>query len=170
MEWIEYTSKTVDEAITKALLDLGTTSDNIEYEVLQEESSGFLGIFNKQPAIIKVRKKINLIDIAREFLEDIFRAMDVAVEVNIDYNEEDSSMDVEMSGENMGILIGKRGQTLDSLQVLLSNVVNKNSDKYVRVKLDTENYRDRRKATLENLGRNIAHKVKKTKQPVRLEP
>ncbi len=170
MEWIEYISKTVDEAITKALLDLGTTSDNIEYEVLQEESSGFLGIFNKQPAIIKVRKKINLIDIAREFLEDIFRAMDVAVEVNIDYNEEDSSMDVEMSGENMGILIGKRGQTLDSLQVLLSNVVNKNSDKYVRVKLDTENYRDRRKATLENLGRNIAHKVKKTKQPVRLEP
>lgn len=170
MEWIEYTSKTVDEAITKALLDLGTTSDNIEYEVLQEESSGFLGIFNKQPAIIKVRKKINLIDIAREFLEDIFRAMDIAVEVNIDYNEEDSSMDVEMSGENMGILIGKRGQTLDSLQVLLSNVVNKNSDKYVRVKLDTENYRDRRKATLENLGRNIAHKVKKTKQPVRLEP
>ena len=170
MEWIEYTSKTVDEAITKALLDLGTTSDNIEYEVLQEERSGFLGIFNKQPAIIKVRKKINLIDIAREFLEDIFRAMDVAVEVNIDYNEEDSSMDVEMSGENMGILIGKRGQTLDSLQVLLSNVVNKNSDKYVRVKLDTENYRDRRKATLENLGRNIAHKVKKTKQPVRLEP
>ena len=170
MEWIEYSSKTVDEAITKALLDLETTSDNIEYEVLQEESSGFLGIFNKQPAIIKVRKKINLADIAREFLEDVFRAMDIVVEVNIDYNEEDSSMNVDMSGDNMGILIGKRGQTLDSLQVLLSNVVNKNSDKYVRVKLDTENYRERRKATLENLGRNIAQKVKRTKQPVRLEP
>ncbi len=170
MEWIEYTSKTVDEAITKALLDLETTSDNIEYEVLQEESSGFLGIFNKQPAIIKVRRKLNIEDIAEDFLEKVFNAMELIVEVNIYYNELDSTMNVDMTGSNMGILIGKRGQTLDSLQVLLSNVVNKNSDKYVRVKLDTENYRDRRKATLENLGRNIAHKVKRTKQPVRLEP
>ncbi len=170
MEWVEYSAKTEDEAITKALLDLETTSDNIEFEVLQEESSGFLGIFNKQPAIIKVRKKQNIIDIAADFLYKVFTAMELNVEVEIDYNEEDSVINVDMVGENMGILIGKRGQTLDSLQILLSNVVNKNSDKYIRVKLDTENYRKKRKVTLENLGRNIAHKVKKTRKPVKLEP
>src|SRR5690554_1634915 len=145
MEWVEYTAKTEDEALTNALLDLETTSDNIEYEVLQEESSGFLGIFNKQPAVIKVRKKKNIIDITADFLYKVFSAMELDVEVEIDYNEEDSVMDVNMIGDSMGILIGKRGQTLDSLQILLSNVVNKNSDKYIRVKLDTENYRKKRK-------------------------
>lgn len=170
MEWVEYSSKTVDEAITEALLDLHATSDSIEYELVQEASSGFLGIFNKQPAIIRVRKKLNPIDIAREFLTKVFNAMNIIVDTEIDFNEEDSIMKVNMIGENMGILIGKRGQTLDALQTLLSNVVNKNSDKYVRVKLDTEKYRERRKATLENLGKNIARKVKKTQKTVKLEP
>ena len=170
MKWVEISSKTLDEAITEALLELQTTSDSIEYEVVQEASSGFLGIFNKQPAIIKVRKKLNPTDIAREFLDKVFNAMNIIVETEVDFNEDDTIMKVNMIGENMGILIGKRGQTLDALQTLLSNVVNKNSDKYVRVKLDTENYRERRKATLENLGKNVARKVKKTQKTVKLEP
>lgn len=170
MEWVEYTAKTVDEAITEALLKFGTTSENIEYEVIQNENSGFLGIFNKQPAIIKARKKTSIKDIAKEFLTKIFDAMNFEVETEIKFNEEDSIMNINMIGENMGILIGKRGQTLDSIQILLSNVVNKHSEKYVRVKVDTENYRHRRKLTLENLGRNIAHKVKRTRHEVKLEP
>ncbi len=170
MEWREYSSKTVDEAITQALLDLETTSDNIEYEVVQEASSGFLGLFNTKPAIIKVKKKANLVDVGDKFLNDVFIAMNLSVETDIDFNEEESIMSVELIGNNMGILIGKRGTTLDALQTLLSNVVNKNSDKYIRVKIDTENYRARRKNTLENLGRNMARKVKKTKKSVKLEP
>lgn len=170
MDWVEYSSKTVDEAITEALLDLETTSDNIEYEIVQEATSGFLGIFNKQPAIIKVRKKLNIEDIAKKFLYDVFETMNLVVELEVEFNEKDSIMDINMIGNNMGILIGKRGQTLESLQTLLSNVVNKNSDVYIRVKLDTEGYRIRRKNTLENLARNIARKVKKTKQTVKLEP
>lgn len=170
MEWREYSYKTVDEAITQALLDLETTSDNIEYEVVQEASSGFLGLFNTKPAIIKVKKKANLVDVGDKFLNDVFIAMNLSVETDIDFNEEESIMSVELIGNNMGILIGKRGTTLDALQTLLSNVVNKNSDKYIRVKIDTENYRARRKNTLENLGRNMARKVKKTKKSVKLEP
>ena len=89
---------------------------------------------------------------------------------NISYNEEENAMDIELSGDEMGILIGKRGQTLDSLQYLVSLVVNKDTENYVRVKVDTENYRKRRKETLENLARNISYKVKRTKRPVSLEP
>ena len=170
MEWVEYTSKSVDEAVTQALLDLQTTSDNIEYEVVQEASSGFLGIFNKQLAIIKVKRKANIEDIARDFLNQVFKAMNMEVDALVEFNEEDSIMNVNMIGDNMGILIGKRGQTLDALQTLLSNVVNKNSDVYIRLNLDTEDYRQRRKTTLENLARNIASKVKKTKKTVKLEP
>src|SRR5690554_6500177 len=115
MEWVKYTAKTVDEAITEALLKFETTSENIEYEVIQNENSGFLGIFNKQPAIIKARKKVSINDIARDFLTKIFDAMNFEVEIEIEFNEDESIMDVNMNGENMGILIGKRGQTLDSI-------------------------------------------------------
>ncbi len=170
MEWVEYTAKTVDEAITEALLKFETTSDNIEYEIIQNENSGFLGIFNKQPAIIKARKKTNVNDIAKDFLNKIFDAMNFDVETTIEFDEEEFVMNVNLKGQNMGILIGKRGQTLDSIQMLLSNVVNRHSEKYVRVKVDTENYRQRRKLTLENLGKNIAHKVKRTRQEIKLEP
>ena len=92
------------------------------------------------------------------------------VSVDINYKEEEKSMDIDLSGEEMGILIGKRGQTLDSLQYLVSLVINKKSEDYIRVKVDTENYRARRKETLENLAKNIAYKVKRTKRPVSLEP
>ena len=107
---------------------------------------------------------------AEDFLKDVFKAMDMVVDIKVTENTDEKSLDIELSGEEMGVLIGKRGQTLDSLQYLVSLVVNKYSDEYIRVKIDTENYRERRKETLENLARNIAYKVKRTRKTVSLEP
>ncbi|MCI9437088.1 MAG: protein jag [Lachnospiraceae bacterium] len=171
-EFIEVSAKTVNEAITEACRKLGVTSDKLEYQVIEEGSSGFLGIGSK-PAIIKASAKIEEVsaeDTAKNFLKDVFAAMNMQVVIDVKYNEEEKSMDIELSGDEMGVLIGKRGQTLDSLQYLVSLVVNKEMEEYIRVKIDTENYRQRRKETLENLAKNIAYKVKKTRRPVSLEP
>lgn len=288
MEFREITAKTVDEAITKACLEFGISSDNLEIEVVREGTSGFFG-FGSKPAIIRVRRKaeeeeFNILeelkkeeqkkeavrkepkkeprkDIKKEpkkepkkenkeprkeavkepkkevkkdapkppkkennkpaekevvkeavkepavkeapvkkepkqevkkeekkpvvrtdeqiavmkkdaekFLAGVFKAMELPVNIQIVYDKENDSLDINFDGEDMGILIGKRGQTLDSLQYLTSLVVNKEQENYVRVKLDTENYRSRRKDTLENLARNIAFKVRKTRKAVVLEP
>ena len=106
----------------------------------------------------------------KAFLDSMFGAMSMEVNVDITFDDEENSVNVDLSGDNMGVLIGKRGQTLDSIQYLTSLVINKNSEKYVRVKLDTENYRKRRKETLESLAKNIAYKVKRSRRPVSLEP
>lgn len=169
MEFIEVSAKTVNDAITEACQKLTVTSDKLEYEVIEEGSSGFLGIGSK-PAVIKARIKSSVEDSAKDFLKDIFAAMDMTVVVDVKYDENDNSMNIDLSGDDMGVLIGKRGQTLDSLQYLVSLVVNKNTENYIRVKVDTENYRQRRKETLENLAKNISYKVKRTKRPVSLEP
>lgn len=169
MEFIEVSAKTVDDAITEASIKLGTTSDKIEVEVIEKGSTGFLGIKSK-PAIIKARKKNDTVDNIREFLENVFSAMNMEVTIDIKKAEDDKVYEVELSGKEMGLLIGKRGQTLDSLQYLINLAVNKHSDGYIKVKLDTEDYRQRRKDTLENLTKNIAYKVKRTKRPVSLEP
>ena len=169
MDYIEISAKTVDDAITDACQKFTVTSDKLEYEVVDEGKTGLLGI-GARPAVIKVRVKSSVEDKAKDFLKDVFAAMDLTVVANISYNEEENAMDIELSGDEMGIRIGKRGQTLDSLQYLVSRVVNKGTESYVRVKVDTENYRKRRKETLENLARNISYKVKRTKRPVSLEP
>jgi len=169
MDWREFTAKTVHEALTNAMLEMGTTAENLEYEVIEKETSGFLGMFGK-PARIKVREKVSLQNTAKRFLNDVFSAMGINANMEIIIDEENSNIDINMEGEEMGVLIGKRGQTLDSLQYLVSLVVNKNSENYIKVKLDTENYRARRKETLENLAKNIAFKVKRTRKPVSLEP
>ena len=265
-EYITVTAKTVKDAILEASLKLETFRDNIEYEVIEEGSTGFLG-FGSKKAVIKARKKVAVEDILKEavkeekpakkekrefkkekkefkdnkkefkkekkekverkevqqekkeeekpeipevnevpvaevaepvqeevtevkkerklipltaeekedakekavkFLKDVFASIEMEVEVHAEF--EDEVLNVEMSGEDMGVLIGKRGQTLDSLQYLTSLVVNKGKSGYVRVKVDTENYRSRRKETLENLAKNIAYKVKRTRRPVFLEP
>ena len=282
MNMITVTAKTLDEAITKALIDLGTTSDNLDYEVIEKGSSGFLGLFGKnvvirakkkredddleaflttgkidssslepvkekkEPSREQVREKkkdpvreenrdpskknfqknqksqknqqkaqreeaasetkesgkpaekpvpkkterpdhvaafddeekkpAKKIDVeacekaAKEFLSQVFKAMSMEVTISTTFEEKEREMTVNMEGADMGILIGKRGQTLDSLQYLTSLVVNKECEGYVRVKLDTENYRERRKDTLETLARNIAYKVKRTRRSVSLEP
>ncbi len=167
MEYIEVSAKTVDDAVTEALIKLGATSDQIEYEVIEKGSTGFLGIGSKA-AVIKARKKCSTEDVIREFLGKVFDAMELEVEIQV--TNTDNNYSVELKGDEMGVLIGKRGQTLDSLQYLTNLAVNKNSDEYVKVKIDTEDYRKRRKETLENLAKNIAYKVKRTKRPVSLEP
>ena len=170
MDFIEFTGKTVDDALTNALVEFGVTSDQIDYDVLEKGSSGFLG-FNSKPAKIKARKKQTVADHIKNFLSQVFAAMGLEVEILINASaEEENVYDVELKGAEMGVLIGKRGQTLDSLQYLTNLAINKHSDTYTRVKLDTEDYRKRRKDTLENLAKNIAYKVKRTKKAVSLEP
>ena len=169
MEFVEFTAKTVDDAITAACQKFLVTSDKLEYEVIEEGSTGFLG-FNAKPAKIKAKIKGSIEDKAREFLDNVFAAMKMTVVIDVKYEEAEGFLDVDLRGDDMGVLIGKRGQTLDSLQYLVSLVVNKESEEYIRVKVDTENYRKRRKETLENLAKNIAYKVKRTKRSVSLEP
>ena len=169
MEFIEISAKNVDDAITQATVQLGITSDQLEYEVLDKGSTGFLGIGSKN-AVIKARKKFSIDENVVEFLSSIFDALKMEVEILVAVNEEEHIIEVELKGDDMGILIGKRGQTLDSLQYLTNLAINKHSDEYYKVKIDTEDYRKRRKETLENLAKNIAYKVKRTKRPVSLEP
>lgn len=170
MDMITVSAKTVDEAITKALIELGTTSDKLEYEIVDKGSNGILGIIGSKPAVIRAKKKETMEDKAMTFLSDMFGAMDLGVQIEASYHEKDKELSINMSGDDMGILIGKRGQTLDSLQYLVSLVINKENEDYIRVKLDTENYRERRKETLETLAKNIAYKVKRTRRSVSLEP
>ena len=192
MEKIEVTGKTVEEALINAALQLETSSDNLEYEVIEKGSNGLFGFINSKPAKILVSKKQEenaeiieeitveeteevkpekvvdkgaVEDKIRKFLNDIFKTMDLEVTIEISFNDDDS-IDINLVGGDMGVLIGKRGQTLDSLQYLISLVANKEGGKYFRVKLDTENYRERRKATLESLAKNIAYKVKRTRRTV----
>ena len=169
-DYIKVSAKNLDEAITKALLELGgITSDKLEYKVKDKGSNGILGI-GARPAVILAKKVMDDLDYGVEFLENVLAEMGVKAEISASRKEEENCIEINMSGENMGVLIGKRGQTLDSLQYLVSLVINKHRDEYVRVKLDTENYRERRKETLETLARNIAYKVKRTKRSVSLEP
>ena len=269
-DYIQFSAKTKSEAITKACIELGVSSDQLEIQVISEGSNGFFGIGSK-PAVIKVRKiepvseeeemkeivetvkldsfkeeapvqeekKTEAIkpvkkeikepkavsekprqpkpvkeraakekqprefrepkekqvrektakpakpveiltdpeeikeveNRAKVFLRDVFASMNLGeVEITSEYNTTDGSLEVDFEGEDMGILIGKRGQTLDSLQYLTSLVINKGKSNYIRVKLDTEDYRKRRKETIENLARGIAYKVRKTRKPVILEP
>lgn len=207
-EYIEVSAKSVEEAITEACVQLGLTSDQIEYEVVEKGSSGFLGIGNK-PAIIKARKKTEETPLAapekkesretekaapvekkssekrtvlsdasvdqfsasaKDFLQKVFDAMKIEVEIKTSYDADNNCLDIELSGSEMGVIIGKRGQTLDSLQYLTKLAINNNTDEKIKVKVDTEDYRNRRKKTLENLASNIAYKVRKTGRPVDLEP
>ena len=228
-EWIEISAKTVDDAINEGLARLGTTSDKMEVDVIERESSGFLGLFGKHDAKVRVRlkeikpapvveKKVvkdnkpasvrnnvetkteekSVVDIQRKpkkkfdeiekiepvsadrqekaktdaikFLTDVFKAMKLEAVVNVEFDAAENELSIDVKAEDMGVLIGKRGQTLDSLQYIVSLAINKDSNEYVKVKLDSENYRIRRKETLENLAKNIASKVKRTGRPVSLEP
>ena len=169
MEYSKFSAKTVNDAITEACKALGVTSDKLDYKVVEEGSNGFLGIGAKD-AQIEAAVKNSVSDVASDFLKDGFAAMNIIVVVDVKYNAENNEMNIDLSGDDMGVLIGKRGQTLDSLQYLVSLVVNKGNEDYIRVKVDTENYRERRKSTLENLAKNMAYKVKRTRRPLHLEP
>lgn len=169
MESLEKSAKTVDEAVTDALVELGLTSDQVDVEILDEGSKGLLGLFGSKLARVRVTKKVNLKDIAENFLSDLLKAMDISSKITLT-EEDKNTLSINLEGEEMGVLIGKRGQTLDAVQYLTSLVVNKYSDHYVRIKMDTEDYRNRRRKTLESLANNLAMKVKKTGKKFTLEP
>ena len=164
-----------DEEIEKAAVELEPVKEVVKQEVKKEVKEEKKvekvekteeTVVEKATKAVAAGKEIS----AEDFLKDVFKAMDMVVDIKVTENKEENSLDIELAGEEMGVLIGKRGQTLDSLQYLVSLVVNKYSDEYIRVKIDTENYRERRKETLENLARNIAYKVKRTRKTVSLEP
>ena len=164
-----------DEEIEKAAVEPELVEEVVKQEVKKEVKEEKKvekvekteeTVVEKAAKAVAAGKEIS----AEDFLKDVFKAMDMVVDIKVTENKEENSLDIELAGEEMGVLIGKRGQTLDSLQYLVSLVVNKYSDEYIRVKIDTENYRERRKETLENLARNIAYKVKRTRKSVALEP
>ncbi|MCR5539093.1 MAG: protein jag [Lachnospiraceae bacterium] len=170
MEFKEFTGKTVEEAVTAALVEFQVTGDRLEYEIIEKETKGLFGLGQKD-AVIRARKAVEDVeDIARKFLEDVLDAMNVQADLDVFVDEEDKSIEIEIEGDDMGLLIGKRGQTLDSLQYLCSLAVNKKTDDYYRVRLDTENYRYRREVTLKKLAKSIAAKVRRTRRSVSLEP
>ncbi len=168
MDKITKSGKTVDDALHEALKELNASKDEVEVTVIDPGTKGFLGMFGGKDAVIQVVKKFQPDKIAVAFLDEIFQAMGLTVSIETKLKEKHLS--IELKGDEMGVLIGKRGQTLDSLQYLVSLVVNKGSAPYISIILDTENYRQRRKETLESLAFNLAKKVKQTKKNVVLEP
>jgi len=161
--------KTVEDAVSKALTELNVTIDEVETNVIEEGSKGIFGIFKTKDAEVEVIVKEKAEDKARKFLRDVLDSMGVLAEIKI--KEEDNVLKINLVGPKMGLIIGYRGETLDSLQYLVSLVVNKeNNDKYKKVTLDTENYRSRREETLKRLAEKLAYKVKKTSKSVKLEP
>uniref|UniRef100_UPI00388E4A9D RNA-binding cell elongation regulator Jag/EloR n=1 Tax=Methanobrevibacter sp. TaxID=66852 RepID=UPI00388E4A9D len=170
-----------DEEIAKAEVKAEPVKEVVKQEVKKEikkevKKAESVKVETVEKAVEEVKAPVKKETVtgkeisAEDFLKDVFKAMDMVVDIKVTENKEEKTMDIELSGDEMGVLIGKRGQTLDSLQYLVSLVVNKYSDEYIRVKIDTENYRERRKETLENLARNIAYKVKRTRKTVSLEP
>lgn len=168
VEAIQKTGKTVDEAVEEALKELKISREDAEIEVIEEGSRGFLGMFGTKEAVVKVKKKFDPEKTAKTFLKEMFISMGLIV--NIDTTLKEKQLEIKISGDDMGIIIGKRGQTLDAIQYLVNLVVNKGTAPYISVTLDTENYRERRKETLESLAFNLAKKVKHTGKNVVLEP
>jgi len=165
---IEKNAKTVEEALRLALIELKATVDEVNLEVLEEPATGLLKIFSKKEAKIRISLKENADRLAKVFLDDILDKMNVLGKVTT--NLDGKNLHVNIEGKDMAVLIGRRGQTLDSLQYLISLVVNKNREDYVRIILDTENYRAKRKETLEKLAHKLAYKAKKLRKEVILEP
>lgn len=169
MKSIESVGKNIDEAVKHALIELNTTEDKVKVEILDEGSKGILNIIGKREAKVKVTLKKDYASEAKNFLKDIFRDMGMMVEIRI--KETDNCLNINLAGKNMGLIIGYRGETLDSIQYLVSLIINKGNDgQYKRVVVDTENYRAKREETLRKLANKIAHKVKLEKKSFVLEP
>ena len=169
MKTIEMTGKTIDEALENALNELKLTKDRVDVEIIDEGNKGFLNLIGVKPAKIRVSVKRNAVEEAKTFLEEVLSSL--GVEAKLEATEENDNIFINISGDKMGLVIGYRGETLDSLQYLVSLVVNKDhSEAYKRVTLDTENYRKKREETLIKVAEKTAYKVKKTGRPYKLEP
>lgn len=164
---VEKTGKTVEEAIELALNELNTVKENVEVEVIEEPAKGLLGIGSK-PAIVRVTVRDNRNEIINEFLQKVAGFMDISLNNTIE--EKEGRLSVNMEGNDMGLLIGYRGETLEALQTILSVVANKDADDYVKIDLDAENYREKRKETLKNLASKKAYEVVKYNKNITLEP
>ncbi len=160
-------AKSVDEAVSSALLELGAEKDDVDIEIIDEGAKGFLGLGAKD-AVVEVSVNDVPAFAAKQFLSRLLHAMDLEVDINI--KREDNLMTIDLNGENMGIVIGKRGDTLDSLQYLVSLVVNQETDEYIKVTIDTENYRAKRAEALTALSQRLAEKVARTGKKFTLEP
>lgn len=169
MKIIEISGKTVSEALKKALKELNVTEDKVEVEVLEEGTKGLFNFIGVKPAKIKVRLKKDYVHDAKSFLTEVLNAMGVTAEIDI--KEENNIISIILSGDNMGIVIGYRGETLDSIQYLVSLVINKgNDEEYKRVVLDTENYRFKREETLKRLADKTGSRVRRSGRNFKLEP
>lgn len=169
MKTIEMTGKTVEEALKHALDELKLTKDKVDVEVIDEGSKGLFNLIGTKPAKVKVTAKPDSLDDAKTFLVSVLSSMDI--NADIDIKEENDIININLKGPKMGLVIGYRGETLDSLQYLVSLVVNKNHENsYKRVVLDAENYRQKREETLIKVAQKTAYKVKKSGRPYKLEP
>ena len=161
-------AKTVDEAIRLACEELDTDIDNVDVEVISEGNKGILGIIGNKNAIVKVTQKVTIDDIIIDFLNPIFEKMGIMA--NLEITHEEDSITVRLTGDDIGIVIGRRGETLDALQYLLSLVVNRRSEEYTRVIMDVADYRKKREETLVRLAKRVAEKVIKYRKNITLEP
>lgn len=168
MKQLTSTGKTVEEAVDLALHDLKTTKDRVEIMIVDKGKKGLFGIFGSKPAIVKVKKLHDPKEEAETFLRSVTEKM--GVYPFIDIHEDGNELTFQLSGEKIAILIGKRGQTLNSLQYLTHLVANRNSDQFITIIVDAENYRQRRKETLENLAARLAEKAIRSRKPVNIEP
>ncbi|WP_194192611.1 RNA-binding cell elongation regulator Jag/EloR [Clostridium chrysemydis] len=169
MKFIEMTGKNVDEALEKALSELNVTKDKVIVDILDEGSKGFLNVFGVKPAKIKVTVKRDHLAEVKTFITDMLDSMQI--KADIDIKEENNIININLSGPKMGLIIGYRGETLDSLQYLISLVANKHHEgPYKKVILDTENYRAKREETLKRVATKFARRVKKTGKAYKLEP
>jgi len=164
---IERFGKTVEDAVNDAVRQLGVTRDEIDVEVLQEGKSGFLGI-GSAPAKVRVTIKLDPERTARDFLSEVIGA--IGISATFEISRTDKQLGIMIHGKDIGILIGKRGQTLDSLQYLVNLVVNKGKAPYINILLDAENYRKKRRETLETLAHNLVKKARSTRKKIVLEP
>ena len=170
MDYTEFSGKSVDDCLTAASVSFGVPSSQIDYEVVEKGSTGAIFGIGRKDAVIRAKKRaVSPTEVAIAFLSDVFSEMGLEVQIDTEYDEDERILSIEFKGEEMGVIIGKRGSTLDSLQYLTNLVVNRKTEEYVKIKMDTEDYRRRRKETLENLAKNVAYKVKKTRRPSALE-
>ncbi len=167
-QYVEKEGKTIEAAIEEALTELNINKEDAEIEVLDEGSKRLFGLIGGRNAVVRVTKKDGYDEIVRGFLKPILNAM--GLEEEIEMVMDGDTLTVKLSAENIGILIGRRGETLDALQYLLGLVVNKTSDKFIRVTLDVGNYREKREETLVKLAKRLADKVSKTRKNMTLEP
>lgn len=170
MRFVEMKAKTVDEAVSKALAELNTTKENVEIEIL-EESKGLFGLLGSKEVKVRVTLiKENESEKAEEFLSNITKMMGMDISFETEYKEEEKKMEIELKGEGLGLLIGRRGETLDAIQYLTNIFLNKETDDYIKVTLDAENYRERRESALVTLAKRTAQKATKYKKNMIIEP